>query len=151
MKTKLSLVTLALAMGLAQSALADSAGTWGCPAMLTASSTHVQAAVIRVWNWSDGGDVFIEDVKVFDNDGVPRAVVFSPAQLGPHQAGVLIVHSLLGVPLIPGPPLPLLGLQVIVKWRTKGGGQPLAEVSWNVTSTTAGLTSTDTRRCYDLK
>ena len=127
---RMSLATLVLVVGLTQPALADSGGTWGCPAMLSATSTHVQAAAIRVWNWSDTGDVVIEDINIFENNGTPRSVAFSPVQLGPHQETVFVVQNLLGVALTPG--FRLFGIQVIVKWRAKGHGQPLAEISWNV-------------------
>ena len=155
MKTKLLLATLVLVLGLTQPALADSAGVWGCPAMFSATRTHVVGAVIRVWNWADGGDLAIEEIRIFDNGGTPLPVNFSPVQLGPHQETVFVVQNLLGLPSTPG--TNVFGIQVIVKWRAKGGGRPLAEVSWNVNSrdpntlAMTGLTSTDTRECYDLK
>jgi len=138
-----------------QPALADRQGVWGCPAMFSATTTDVVGAAIRVWNWSDTGDVVIEDINIFENNGTPRSVAFSPVQLGPHQETVFVVQNLLGVALTPG--FRLFGIQVIVKWRAKGHGQPLAEISWNVNNrdpvsgAMTVLVSTDTRRCYDLK
>ena len=155
MKTRLLLATLVLVLGLTQPALADRQGVWGCPAMFSATTTDVVGAAIRVWNWSDGGTLAIEEISIFDNSGTPRPVTFSPVQLGPHQETVFVVQNLLGVALTPG--FRLFGIQVIVKWRATWGARPRAEVSWNVNSrdpatlAMIGLTSTDTRECYDLK
>ena len=161
MKTKPLLATLVVVMGLAQPALADSSGVWGCQARLVVRPTHVEATVIRVWNFSDRRDVLLEEINIFGNDGVqlplgPRAPVL-PVQIGPHQQTALIVQNLLDVPLPLPPTFTMFGIQVIVKWRTNSGGEPLAEVSWNVshrdpvTPELMTLVSTDTRKCYDLK
>jgi len=82
MKTKLFLATLVLLLGLTQPALADRQGVWGCPAMFSATTTDVVGAAIRVWNWSDGGALAIEEISIFDNSGTARPVTFSPVQLG---------------------------------------------------------------------
>ena len=157
MNTKLLLATLVLLSGLTQPALAAQQGVWGCPAMYSATTTHVVGAVIRVWNWSDGGTLAIQEISIFDNSGTPRPVTFSPVELGPHQETAFVVRNLLGLPLTPATNVNVRGIQVIVKWRAIGGAQPLAEVSWNVNSrdpstlAMTALTGTDTRKCYDLK
>ena len=155
MKTKLFLATLVLLLGLTQPALADRQGVWGCPAMFSATTTDVVGAAIRVWNWSDGGALAIEEISIFDNSGTARPVTFSPVQLGPHQETAFVVQNLLGLSSTPG--TRVFGIQVIVKWRATWGARPHAQVSWNVNSrdpvtlAMTGLTSTDTRECYDLK
>lgn len=143
-------------LGLAQPSVAAPFGVWGCPAAtLSSSATNQINAQVRVWNLGDGGTVTIQGVRIYDASGTSLHPVTSVAvQLGPHQATIIQVRQLLGLPF----DAPTInGLQVVVEWQATSAARPWAEAirtSWArdpLTGAVTGMLSSDSIGCLELK
>src|SRR5512134_1958484 len=101
MKAKHLLPALLLpVLGLAQPALAARPGVRGCPAAtISSSATTLIDAQVRVWNLGDGGTVTILGVRIYDNSGTFYPVASAAVPLGAHQATIIQVRQLLGLPI----------------------------------------------------